>query len=250
MKKLLVVSSLVAASATASYAQELIAGFDFSNIEPSFTSASANYSDLAADGPASNPFGTFTVVDGNGGFADDIDFDNTSLTVGTTLDSASRVSGVNDTFTGVSGSVFSQNTPFVADATTGGFELTVNPGTNFTDFNLSFAAGVATTGDATLTLTYSVNGGSTFNALGVASIDDATASLLAGNGDTFSFNGASAEVASSIIFKGEWTSIDASTGVFLDNVQVSGTVVPEPSSFAAIAGALVLGFVATRRRVK
>lgn len=33
-----------------------------------------------------------------------------------------------------------------------------------------------------------------------------------------------------------------------DNFQVTATAVPEPSSFAALAGALALGFVATRRR--
>lgn len=39
----------------------------------------------------------------------------------------------------------------------------------------------------------------------------------------------------------------AENGVY-DNFIVTGTVVPEPSSFAAIAGALALGFVALRRR--
>ena len=34
----------------------------------------------------------------------------------------------------------------------------------------------------------------------------------------------------------------------IDNVLVTGTAVPEPSSFAALAGLLTLGFVAMRRR--
>jgi hypothetical protein len=34
----------------------------------------------------------------------------------------------------------------------------------------------------------------------------------------------------------------------MDNIQVTGTVVPEPSAFAAIFGALALGFTAIRRR--
>jgi len=39
----------------------------------------------------------------------------------------------------------------------------------------------------------------------------------------------------------------AASGVY-DNFAVTGTVVPEPSAYAAILGALALGFVATRRR--
>jgi hypothetical protein len=37
-------------------------------------------------------------------------------------------------------------------------------------------------------------------------------------------------------------------GAVFDNFMVAGTVVPEPSSFAVIAGAIALGFTATRRR--
>jgi hypothetical protein len=39
-----------------------------------------------------------------------------------------------------------------------------------------------------------------------------------------------------------------SNGAAFDNFMVAGTVVPEPSSFAVIAGAIALGFSATRRR--
>lgn len=38
------------------------------------------------------------------------------------------------------------------------------------------------------------------------------------------------------------------SGARYDNFAITGSVVPEPSSFAAIAGALALGFVAIRRR--
>lgn len=37
-------------------------------------------------------------------------------------------------------------------------------------------------------------------------------------------------------------------GASFDNFMISGTVVPEPSSFAAIAGVLAIGFVGLRRR--
>jgi hypothetical protein len=40
----------------------------------------------------------------------------------------------------------------------------------------------------------------------------------------------------------------AEAGTQIDNVSISGSVVPEPSSFAAIAGVFALGFVACRRR--
>lgn len=40
------------------------------------------------------------------------------------------------------------------------------------------------------------------------------------------------------------------TSGLYDNFAITGTVVPEPSSFAALAGALALGFVSIRRRRK
>lgn len=44
--------------------------------------------------------------------------------------------------------------------------------------------------------------------------------------------------------------LNTANGARYDNFAITGTAVPEPSSFAAIAGALVLGFVSIRRRRK
>ena len=41
---------------------------------------------------------------------------------------------------------------------------------------------------------------------------------------------------------------NGSDSIFFDNIAVTGTAVPEPGAFAAIAGVLALGFTAVRRR--
>ena len=46
----------------------------------------------------------------------------------------------------------------------------------------------------------------------------------------------------------EFSGLGANERIGLDNVHVAGTAVPEPSAYAAIAGALALAFVASRRR--
>ena len=46
----------------------------------------------------------------------------------------------------------------------------------------------------------------------------------------------------------EFSGLGSSEQIAIDNVHIAGTAVPEPSAFAAIAGALALAFVGARRR--
>jgi hypothetical protein len=48
----------------------------------------------------------------------------------------------------------------------------------------------------------------------------------------------------------EFSGLGVGERVGIDNVHIAGTAIPEPSSFAALAGLLALGFVALRRRNK
>lgn len=56
-----------------------------------------------------------------------------------------------------------------------------------------------------------------------------------------------ANAVTSLILRGTLTGSGTSN---IDNIQINATVVPEPSTYAAMAGVAVLGFVALRRRRK
>ena len=99
-------------------------------------------------------------------------------------------------------------------------------------------------------------------------------SLSAGDSFTFSFNASGYEslslsyaVDADGAGAGAWTTtsvdltafdgnaaasyvLNTANGARYDNFAITGTAVPEPSSFAAIAGALAIGFVVVRRRRK
>jgi hypothetical protein len=98
---------------------------------------------------------------------------------------------------------------------------------------------------ANLSWDYSTNGGASFTALSGFNQTLGTAyTAYSTNG----LDGLSGDVLVRGTYSGGATGAGQTFG--LDNVQFNGSVVPEPSSFAAILGALALGVTATRRRSK
>jgi hypothetical protein len=232
MKKVTTIIATAIFSVAVSYGQTLIGGFDFNQ----------SFSDLALDGPASDPFVSFSFQDpaGNPFLATQPSANDVSA--GLTINSGNRFAGVNDEF-GAGGSLLAQS--IVVTTSTGGFfDFSVNAGGNpFTDIEFRFGASItqAGAGGSTVGISYSLDGGSNFISLGTELID----TLQASGGQQVSTSVLS-DVTNDITFRVGFNNID--TGVNFDNLQVSGTVVPEPSTYAAIFGAIALGFVAYRRR--
>lgn len=240
MKKQLVIASAAIALATSMQAQDLIAGFNFDNI------TNATYSDLGNggavnDGAPANVYGSFSFTDGVGNIFPATQLSaGQNLTAGTILNSSIRVLGFNNEMS-VSGGGLLAEDPGLVSADGGFFDFTVTPGSAFNNYSFGFAAGQQIAGSSDLEILANANGG------GFVSLDNVTVTTLSSSGgDAFVVDASSIGSASNVIFRVAFTDIDA--GVLFDNIQVSGTVVPEPSAFATIAGALALAFVACRRR--
>lgn len=104
---------------------------------------------------------------------------------------------------------------------------------------------------ATISWSYSLDGGSTFNPI------SGTSQVISANQASFSvytadFSAISAlDGVSGLLIGLEYSENSAAASVFLDNVAIYATAtsaIPEPSSFAALAGLCGLGFAAGRRR--
>ncbi len=242
MKKTLILAAIASSALVVStQAQSLIAGFDFQ-------SASANYSDLGNggdvnDGAPAASYGSFSFSDGPGnGFPLTSLGGSNDIIAGLALNSTIRVPAFNDTMDAAGNGLLAEDFGFPgASADGGSFEFAINAGSAFTDFSFGFAAGQNQAGSSDLAVSYSTNGGGSFTFLENVEVT----TLTSGGGQAFSID-ATGFNASEVIFRVDFTDID--TGVTFDNLQVSGTVVPEPSTYAAIFGAIALAFAAVRRR--
>ncbi len=104
---------------------------------------------------------------------------------------------------------------------------------------------------ATISWSYSLDGGSTFNPIA------GTTAVIAANQASFSVYTADFSAVTALngvaglLIGLEYSENSAAASVFLDNVAIYATAtsaIPEPSSFAALAGLCGLGFAAGRRR--
>lgn len=263
MKKLkaFVVSSLVAGSAVTAQA-EMLAGWDFSqftNLFDGFSSIDgattvgsldANYSDaLGGVNGGASAIGTVFYDGTNGSTAFNLNTGEVGRQSGFDLSSNSASAFAT---LGSIGSRATLNSVYGQNGTVGGLGV-------LTDGNLVFEMDVSSTavaaedwivtygaqtssGTGSITWAWSLDG-VVFNDL--ASSNSVTAVDVAYSAD---FSGVAAlDGQSSVFFR---AAVDAPDGflVSIDNVQISGTAVPEPSAFAALAGVVALGFVAVRRR--
>jgi hypothetical protein len=130
------------------------------------------------------------------------------------------------------------------------FTFELNLGSNFLDStsgdSFSFAAiAQGNSSGATLSWEFSTNGGGSWsNITGF--------SQTLGNAYAVYSTDALDGLTGDVLIRGTYAggSTGAGDSFGLDNVQFNGTAVPEPSSFAAILGAVALGLAASRRRSK
>lgn len=254
MKKITFLVTSLAASATFSFAQSAIVGWDFSQygVDGFSTtdgstitkSLTANYANGTADFTGASSLGTLFYNGSNGSTNFEADGSNpeevSPLQFGNTSIGSQGYLGLTGSLNILDsqGQGFENNRAFGL-TTNGSFSFLVTPGgaTNFT--TLEYASFNSDDTSSSLFWEYSTNGGATFVGLETDAITD--------NASAFSVDLSSVTGQSSAIFRGTLSGLD-SNAFFLDNVEISGTVIPEPSTYAVLLGALSLAFVAYRRR--
>ncbi|MBC2594845.1 PEP-CTERM sorting domain-containing protein [Ruficoccus amylovorans] len=141
------------------------------------------------------------------------------------------------------------NTPF-GDASGSTFVIEINGLSEgvYSDIVLSYAA-ANQTGTGSSTILWEVSYTSFDSGFSSISEDTVTSTIAdGGTGQAFSHNVSGS--GSSVWIRGTVDNIVLGNPLMLDNILISGNVVPEPSTYAAIAGGLALAFVALRRRLR
>jgi hypothetical protein len=264
--KLIAALLLTLASSSAGYSQTLIAGWDFADhtdegatyIGGNYVqSDSANYTDTTPNGSGAAARGT---IYWNGSFGSDsfngdyveeaIALPGTEV-VNNTINTTRRntvsdiLFGINFSPIGAPGQLglgFNPDLGLGRDTIVFGLDTT-----GYNGISLSFAKATSNSGSATLQWFYKLGAaGSVVNTNLSTVFNSGTYST-----ETLDFSGITGMNNSSELFLvGVFTAdtLGGAAAVF-DNVQVLGaTAVPEPSSFAALAGLVGLGFAAMRRR--
>ncbi len=247
MKKTII--ALAATAAVASANADFLGGWDFQDL----TLASDLNAGIAQDiaGQLGGTLSSSTFIA------------NTSQGAGqNTIDAADAFWGSN----GFQGGVAGDNVVGTKGITTQGtnsFEIAFDA-TNFTDLDLAFMFDVINTGDygtafgPVYTDTINVELFDGVSSLGVLTNNgffgsDANAVFDLDNGAGYSTSNLTLDVSALDGIANARVVITANANVtpgniVFDNVGFSGTVVPEPSTYAAIFGAIALAFAASRRR--
>jgi hypothetical protein len=267
MKKalyILVLSGLAASAhaqeaGRADGANTLLAGFDFNNSNlSSFASMNARYSDqfttTQATGTNASPgnaaYGTLFFTTNGGTFASAVARPTAAGSFDIDRQIATRVGGTDflGEQTGVDGA-FNPNTTAAVSRDFVFLVSAANSFNTFSDINLTFFAH-ANQGSAMVGIEwlYSVTAGGLKTSTGISNTV---------SGSTYSAYSADFSSVSAMDGKDDLYIIARITesadvaSLFIDNVAIygtAGTAIPEPSSFAALAGVAGLGWAASRRR--
>lgn len=266
------IAALLAGSAASLSAQQAIVGWDFSQFsQDGFSSTdgttlngqvNANYStnenvETAYGAAFGNGLGTLYYDGSNGSTAlglnpSDVEPDG-QRDVGifgfTSLGDAGEIGSLGDQgqqFTNAKALGF--NSGANGDSFTFGVDISgFGAFQSATDWNFAFVGFNSSDSDNSSSIQWEWSAdGNTFNA---GTTSNLTQNLARFDLDVSSLSGGALDGESQFFLRGTLDGVtDGRT--FIDNVGVSGSAVPEPSAFAAIAGALALGFAATRRRMK
>lgn len=244
LKTTLTLAALVMSGATLSYGQSLIAGWDFTNgHDNTVNPVPATFSDFGTSDTQAGSSGNGGVTIGFSSPLYNVNNSN-NLSANNAIDYVDNRNALNNTF-GTGASMQFQTFGSSANGVAFTAMATSNDGTSFNDFFVSLGAGLQNDTSASLTLEYSFDD-SSYIALGSAA--NVTASIGSG-GESFAFTTGSVSASDTIYVRGTLGGLDSNGhGMSIDNLQIGGTVVPEPSSFALIAGVFAAGFGMLRRR--
>jgi hypothetical protein len=263
MKKILLTAALLSAATLAN--ASILVGFSFSNITSGNTTVIGDISDITGDTTADNGgwIGTSngTIYLNTTAGSSDFNMGAASSAFRAATSNSSNVPQ-NTILTqrqgspsidqsGTSSSLAFQyfGSPSLGDANGKSFVIAVNAleaGQYYSDIVLTYAA-ANQTALASTSLIWSISfDGVTY---GQYQEDTITATLAnGGTGEvmTDSFTGS----GNSFWLMGTISDLDAANPLLIDNLIITGNVVPEPSTYAGIAGGLALAFVALRRRLR
>jgi hypothetical protein len=210
MKRITLLFSILAA-ATSLSAQSFVAGWDFDGVGSNDTSTFANWGNQAGSASA---FWTHSLADFTTVFSNEFG-----------ISTANNSAAANNSFSFLSSGI---------DDVTGG-------NTGFNEFSDNVSSGEfgfqSSTGDDTFSISFDGSNWTNLQ-LTYAFASDQGEAFSVQTIDIGSFDG---------LASAQYDFTPAANGVY-DNLAITGTVVPEPSTYAAIFGVLALAFVAYRRR--
>ncbi len=221
----------------------LIGAFDFTNLPGVLDNATieSTFSDLSSDTNSTEQ--TFNdLLAGNF-----VTLNTTGVTDGTIFDGSINSAGVNDT---ISSRLFTNtlsqspigNLQFFG-STGSFFEINVDLGGARTVYDLTISYAASAPFSQLVGITWEIIGTDDNQTITTSSSDYGAFS-------TSTFLSGEENALNAFVIRGTLTGPESGfDSLNLDNIQLNGTVVPEPSTYAAIAGVLVLGFVAARRRM-
>lgn len=253
LKKTIALSALAVASGVSAHAAVLVAGWDFGNFSYPANTVDSNWSDITGDANTSSPANGTLYMDGtNGSTAMVNEFFGTALTTNfedvnknlslSASDDRGPLASMNSNNTSVQLTSLANGSSivFAVNAlSSGAYDLT----------SLTYAASITNGGSVTAVIgwEYTFNTSGSWIDLGSQQV---TASQSAGGVAQSLDLSSMANGNGPVYIRATVSGLTASTALNLDNVQIYGDVVPEPSTYAGIAGGLALAFVALRRRLR
>lgn len=252
------IAAFAVASTGAIQAQQMIVGWDFSQFAlDGFSSNNGSSLTGDIDGNYAGGAADFTGAASLGSFLYDGTFGSTALGLNPADVEPQGVGDLGSAYgymgtagsRALLGSQGQANTSgralgFNSGANGDSFVIAVTAGSAFDDWNFSFEAKNASDSDnsSSISWEYSTDG-SSYTSSGVTSnISNSEALLSVDLSSVSALDG-----QSTVYFRGTLGGVDSGL-TFVDNIAVNGTVVPEPSTYAAIFGAIALAVAAYRRR--
>jgi len=266
MNKLITTSAIsLFVAASGLNAASLVAGWDFSNFTSSVstvetlfggaTSIRSPYSDVSGDGlPSSNGRLYWDGTNGSSNLGNDgTQIAGTTVTLTANLNLGSDIRPLatydNQPYTDkqVSRGVLLDQTASNDSIT---FEINALGGAAGSEASVydsfDYAGSALNGGSSTIDWEYSIDDGSNWVLIGQDIVSDqgSTGAVFGG-----SLASAGTGNAGQLLLRATFGTITNTEEIVIDNVSVYGAV-PEPSTYAALAGAVVLGFACLRRRRK
>lgn len=267
MKKIFIPCACAAFAASLASGQGIVAGWDFADV-PSLSTTVNGYS---AEKTTSSNNGNVT----SGSIIADGTFGSTNLTQDTEVffsanGNAGQFAGFDTTTSDLFGGGETGQQSLNFDNHSSSFDVVFGFTSAYNvviDYDLLLETSSAFGGGDIIDIYYGASDTSTIYNVGAGdyfftgsagaswyqSTGNAGGAVSAFNSDqtngTIDLSSATTDEASAISYvRFSFSGLTAGERVGLDNVRITGTAVPEPSAFAAIAGLLALGFVAVRRR--
>ena len=244
----LTIATLAIIAVSANAQESLLAGWDFTNVTNynGVSSLSAEKTDLAADVNAA-PYGA-VYFDGSFGSTDTHDAGGSNTVYSNNTSGLSNNTSIS---TRLPAEAFSGNNSLLLDGFTasypGSVVFAITTGGSYNTWNFSYAGGVGGSSADSVSFDWAYSfDGSNYSTLASDSVS---------NGDAGFSHASFADSTDSanLYLKLSFTGLNSASAfgdeyALVDNFAVYGAAVPEPSTYAAIAGAFALAFAAYRRR--